>query len=163
MNLYRFCAIVALLMVGFLAAPAFSAESADQRLNLAVVDVALQNGGVLQGQLVNAQGAPQSDVEISIETRGRQVALAVTDKEGYFSAADLRGGTYLLRVADEVTTCRVWTANTAPPSASQAVLLVTGPATRAQLGLVRRYGPGSLLVIGGAATVIVLAVTDDAS
>jgi len=165
MNSYRIVrgAFVALATLGMMTAQVFGREESDQHLNESVIDVSLQSGGVLQGQVVSAQGAALSNIEVFIASRGRLIARAVSDKDGYFSVSEIRGGTYVLRVADEVTTCRIWTANTAPPSASQAVLLVTGSATRAQLGLVRRYGPGSLIVIGGAVTMIVLAATDEAS
>jgi len=156
-------AIVALSTIGLLAAPVLGAEVAGHESHVSVVDVALQNGGELHGQVVSAQGIAQSNIKISIESRGRQITHAVTDEDGRFSVANLRGGTYILRVADDITTCRVWAENTAPPSASQSLLLVTGSATRAQFDLVRRYGPGSLIVIGGAVTVIVLAATDEAS
>jgi len=159
--------VVALSTVGLLAPQMVIAESPQaaqqQSYESMSLDVALQSGGTLKGQVVDAQGAAQAGLDVIVESRGRQVTQAITDHDGTFSVENLRGGTYVVRAADQVVTCRVWAANTAPPSATDGVLVVTGMTTRAQFDMVRRYGVGSLIVVGGAVTAIVLTATDDAS
>ncbi len=130
-----------------------------------VRDVALQDGGVLQGQVVDAQGAAQAGVAVAVDARGQNVATVQTDAQGYFRVAGLRGGMHVVRTGDYVATHRLWAPHTAPPVATGGLLIVNSQdAQRGNIpGLVSTYGVGALLVGGLITTIVVVAVQDDAS
>jgi len=88
------------------------------------IDVAMQRGGVLQGQVVNAAGVGIAETTVELAS-GRQHWQTTTDAKGGFQIAHLRGGTYQLSAAKERLVMRVWTTDAAPPSASQGVLLAS--------------------------------------
>ena len=106
-----------------LAAPALAAPPAPQRL--APTDVALRDGGVLVGQLVDGQGAPLPAAMISIQSQGRPVAEAKTNDQGEFAVNGLKGGVYEIAAPGHQGAYRVWAPRTAPPAASNGVLLVS--------------------------------------
>ena len=87
-------------------------------------DVALADGGTLHGQAVDAQGSPISGKAVSLWQGDRQLARAVTDSSGRFRLNGLRGGTYRIVVGQTSGFYRLWVANTAPPSAKPAALVV---------------------------------------
>ena len=132
----------------------------------AVRDVALQSPGVLHGQLVNAQGAPQAGAEVAAVQEGNAVAVARTDQAGRFMLANLSGGVYELRTQTASGVYRLWAPRTAPPAAQDGVLMVSGE------NVVRGFGGqnGGLgflanpLVLAGivaAAIAIPLAIAND--
>lgn len=88
------------------------------------VDVAFGSDGALRGQTVNAQGKPMPSTRVSLQQNGREVAKAVTDRNGHFQFSGLLGGTYQLVAGQASVTCRLWQAKMAPPSATQAALIV---------------------------------------
>jgi len=92
----------------------------------AVADVALGNGGVFVGKVVNAQGAPLAKVAVSMQQSGHEVATTTTDAEGVFAVQGLRGGLYQVVSEGGVVSYRLWAPNTAPPAANQSALIVTG-------------------------------------
>jgi hypothetical protein len=89
-------------------------------------DVALTEGGVLLGQVVDTEGAARAEVPVAILAGGRELALAKTDGSGYFAFRGLRGGVYQLVAAEGHGLYRVWSPGTAPPSAQQGALVVAG-------------------------------------
>ncbi|MEM6328921.1 MAG: carboxypeptidase-like regulatory domain-containing protein [Planctomycetota bacterium] len=91
-------------------------------------DVALRDGGVLVGQVVDAQGAPLAHAVVSLFYGADEVVRTKTDKRGVFAAKGLRGGEYRVVAGGGQVTYRLWAAKTAPPAASQGVLIVTGGA-----------------------------------
>jgi len=99
------------------------------------IDVALAEGGILQGQVLADSGNPMAGIPVTLRQLDRPVADTVTDRLGCFSVAGLRGGTYQLRAADAEGVVRLWAAGTAPPSDQPAALLVAG-----QGQLVRQQG-----------------------
>jgi hypothetical protein len=132
------------------------------------VDVALQSGGLLVGQVVDQQGAAQAGKVVSIQYANHEVVRTTTDANGMFAARGLRGGQYQVLTDDGVSVYRLWAPNTAPPAARPAALLVSGDqAVRGQWG----NGGGVLgwmkahpyLTAGGiaAAIAIPLALADD--
>lgn len=98
-------------------------------------DVALRSGGVLVGQVVDQQGVAKAATPVSIRTAGSEVVQTTTDANGVFAAKGLRGGQYELATQEGVTVCRLWAADTAPPSARSAALVVS------QGDVVRGQGP----------------------
>jgi hypothetical protein len=104
-------------------------------------DVALRNGGLLVGQVVNQAGAPQAGAVVAIRYADREVVRTTTDKDGVFAAQGLRGGQYQLATENGQSICRLWAVETAPPSAQQSALIVSGQdVVRGQFGM-PGYGP----------------------
>lgn len=101
----------------------------------AVTDIALRPGGVLLGQVVDPQGTAKAGSPVAIEMAGKEVVCTTTDENGVFAAQGLRGGVYQIKTTDGAGTCRLWAADTAPPSAQPAALVVSGQdLVRAQFG-----------------------------
>jgi len=113
---------------------AFAAEPA-----FGPTDVALRSGGLLVGQVVDQQGVAKAGAPVSIRFAEREVVHTTTDQNGVFAAQGLRGGQYQLVTDDGMSVCRLWAADTAPPAARPAALLVAGnTAVRGQ------WGPGPM-------------------
>lgn len=89
-------------------------------------DVALRAGGLLVGQVVDQQGVAKAGTPVSIQFAGKEVAATTTDGNGVFAARGLRGGQYQILTPQGGSECRLWAADTAPPSARPAALLVSG-------------------------------------
>ena len=126
-----------------------------------IADVALRDGGVLVGQMVNGQNAPQSGVRVSLQdVQNREVAAAVTDHQGSFAISGVRGGVYQVVTSQSRQVYRVWSPGIAPPSAQQGVLLVTpGQTVRGVLGDGTGIGPwGGALIGAGIATAVAVPV-----
>jgi len=112
----------ALACVGMVVPPAaFAAEPA-----AGATDIALRQGGLLVGQVVDRQGVPQANRTVSIQYGPHEIVRTVTDQNGTFAAQGLRGGQYQLVTHEGISVCRLWAANTAPPAARPAALVVTG-------------------------------------
>jgi len=92
----------------------------------AALDVVLQSGGTLQGQVVNGQGAVQPGKGVVVLRGGQAVGTVQTDDAGRFSVGSLRGGVYQVTAAGGARTVRAWSPGTAPPGAQPAVLVVSG-------------------------------------
>ena len=141
-----------------------------------VVDVALQPGkdlktNVLVGQVVDAQGQPVERREVKLFKGEKILAVAETDRNGYFAFCNVPGGLYRLQTSQTDALCRVWAATSAPPGSYSGVVLVEGdeihrgqilPPARTRLGTALR----NPWVIGGivAAAVaipVAIAVADD--
>ncbi|MGD9633208.1 MAG: carboxypeptidase-like regulatory domain-containing protein [Pirellulales bacterium] len=101
--------------------PAMAAEPTN-----AVKDVALRTGGMLVGQVVDQQGTPRVNTPVVVLQGERQVVDTTTDANGVFAAQGLRGGQYQIVTPDGQKLCRFWAPNTAPPSAADAAVVITG-------------------------------------
>jgi hypothetical protein len=89
-------------------------------------DVALRPGGLLVGQVVDAQGAVQAGRVVSIQHGDREVVRTSSDQNGVFAAQGLRGGQYQIATENGLSVCRLWAPETAPPAAHEAAIVVTG-------------------------------------
>jgi hypothetical protein len=89
-------------------------------------DVELRSGGVLVGQVMDQQGAAKAGTVVSIWQAEREVVSTQTDANGIFAAQGLRGGVYQVLTPEGQALCRFWAPETAPPAATDAVVLVTG-------------------------------------
>ena len=87
-----------------------------------VADIALKQGGVLQGQIINAAGVGVAKATLEL-TNGRQHWQAKTDGQGWFQFANLRGGTYHMQAGGQSQILRAWAPGTAPPTASLGLLV----------------------------------------
>lgn len=104
-------------------------------------DVALRDGGVLLGQVVDTQGTAKAGVAVTVHSGDRELAAAKTDAGGYFAFRGLGGGVYRLSAAEGQGLYRVWAPETAPASAGQGALIVAGQ------DLVRGdFGPGGEVI-----------------
>jgi len=126
----------------------------------AVVDVALRDGGVLIGQVVDEQGAALGNVPVSLRHEDRDLAAAKTTKEGYFAFKGVRGGVYQLVAAQGHGVYRVWSPGTAPPAAQEGALVVSGnTVVRGQEGGgFRAFITNPLVIAGIVATAIAVPV-----
>ena len=157
---------VALATVGMLApnigiALGAQPQPASQQSSAAavkVVDVALRDGGVLQGQVVDGQGAAKANTPVTVHQGKDAIATVTTDKNGDFAVKGMRGGVYVVSTQDVSGVVRAWSPQTAPPSAVKGILLVPNTqALRAQ-GVVDRFGVGDIVVGTIAATIIAVSI-----
>ncbi|TWT87565.1 hypothetical protein Mal64_31070 [Pseudobythopirellula maris] len=133
------------------------------------LDIALQEGGLLVGQVVDAQGAPLTKADVSIRQGGVEVVSVKTNEEGVYAAKGLRGGLVEVVAGEGRVAYRLWEPQTAPPAANKSALMVTGAdVVNGQFG----FGGGGamdfmrqhpMLVAAGIATAIAvpLALADD--
>jgi len=98
--------------------------AAPQTTVFAVSDVALAQGGLLKGQLLNEQMQPVAGTEVTIVANGRTVAATTTDANGVFAVAGLRGGFHQITTAVAIENCRFWIAGTEPPRATQGIQII---------------------------------------
>ncbi len=113
------CVGMAMPPLSFAATPAATATN----------DVALRAGGLLVGQVIDQQGVAKAGAPVSIQFAGKEVVTTTTDSNGVFAAKGLRGGHYQILTPQGGSDCRLWAANTAPPSARPAALVVSGNET----------------------------------
>jgi hypothetical protein len=122
--------------LGMLLPPSALAKSPTAPMN----DVALRAGGLLIGHVIDAQGLAKPRTEVSIRQGDHEVVRTATDNDGVFAAQGLRGGNYELVTEQGSCSCRLWAAETAPPAARPAALVVCGnDVVRGQ------YGPGGMV------------------
>ncbi len=91
----------------------------------AVVDVALADGGVLHGQLIDLQGGNATGVPVSVKAKNKEIIRTVTVKDGRFTIPGLRGGVYQVAAGKGQGVYRLWTAKAAPPSAQKNAIVFT--------------------------------------
>lgn len=107
-----------------LACTGLLAGQAAQAARPIIRDIALQPGGVLNGQVLNEQAVAQGQAQIAVVYQGKPLTVTETDKEGRFLLAGLEPGVYELHLAQGGGAFRVWAPRTAPPAADQGILLV---------------------------------------
>lgn len=122
--------LVALASIGVLlpqlALGAGSVQPGQSVLNTVVRDVALQEDGVLKGQVLDAQGAPVPGIPVIVARQGKPVATTKTGADGSFVVADLGGGVYHIVTSQGGAAYRLWAPRTAPPAATASALIVNG-------------------------------------
>ncbi|MBN2477532.1 MAG: carboxypeptidase regulatory-like domain-containing protein [Pirellulales bacterium] len=90
-----------------------------------VTDVALMDGGILIGQVINPEGLVLTEMPVALHNQSGVIAKATTDHNGCFAFRGLRGGVYQLMAARGGGTYRLWAPGSAPPTSQPAALLVT--------------------------------------
>ena len=115
--------LVSLATLGMCIPPA--ALAAESSPTPVVTDVALKDGGVLLGQVVDLQGGGVIGVPVSVKAQHREVAATTTTAEGRFTVPGLRGGVYHVAAAEGHGVYRLWSAGTAPPSARNGAIVYT--------------------------------------
>jgi hypothetical protein len=91
----------------------------------AVIDVAMADGGVLHGQVVDLQGGSTTGVPVSVRSQDKEIVRTATAKDGTFAVQGLRGGVYQVAAGQGQGVYRVWTAKAAPPSAQKHAIVFT--------------------------------------
>jgi hypothetical protein len=126
-----------------------------------VVDVALNDENLLVGRLVNGAGQGQNEAVVSIWSAHELIHQTVTDSQGQFVLHVARGGVYRVSDGQASVAIRAWTSRAAPPSANDAILLVSrGNVSRANLMPLSLDGA---VFFAACAGVVYLAVDNDDS
>ena len=124
-----------LLTAGQNAQPYQSVAPRSAAVATAPQDVALAEGGILTGQVVDTAGKPQALTPVSLATGGKEIARATTDKNGQFRVASLKGGVYQVSAAGNSSVYRFWAPRTAPPSSLTGLNMVSdNQIVRGQMG-----------------------------
>jgi hypothetical protein len=89
-------------------------------------DVALTQGGLLVGQIVDDKMKPMADKEVVVQVDGRTTATTTTDANGVFAVTGLRGGVHQVIVDNSTENARLWAPGTAPPQAASHMRFVPG-------------------------------------
>lgn len=168
-------AAAALSCMGMLLTPTAMAAAPLAAPSLAApTDVALGDGGVLVGQVVDAQGMAVAMARVTLADHQQEIAQVRADRDGKFSVPGLKGGLYKISSRGQDAMFRLWAPNTAPPVAKQGVILVVGEdVIRGQYGdspgpftsMTRWVADHPLITAGvlGAAIAIPIALDDDDS
>lgn len=161
-------AAVCLAMLGIVTphAPALadSASSARPAVKLqkgnSLPDVSLTSGGTMSGRVVDHTGKPLEGAQVSLRQNKKEITTTVTNKEGIYSFKNLKNGVYEVSSGNTDGIFRVWSENTAPPSAKGHALLVMGEnGARGQFGC---CDPTLVILTAGViAAVILSAITLD--
>lgn len=129
------------------------------------IDVALQEGGVLVGQVVTPEGVPLPNATVGIDAGQQVLGVAKTDAQGRFAVRGLKGGVYRLSAADGSGVYRVWAPGMAPRGAQQGTLIVAGQdLTRGQVIPRARTWLRNPWVVGGViatAIAVPIALSED--
>jgi hypothetical protein len=112
----------------------------------AVLDVALSDGGVLHGQVVNLQGAGVAGLPVFVKAQDRNTAVATTAADGTFSVQGLRGGVYQVSTVQGQGVYRLWSAGTAPPVAQTGAVIYTQNSTVDSGSVVYTQGGAKMLL-----------------
>lgn len=128
----------------------------------AIADVALTANGELQGLIVRRTGEPVAAEVVRVLHNGKVVAAAKSDTNGRYTIRGLRPGTHQIKTAGTEQICRLWHAQTAPPTAKKGLVTAEGTVVRGQLGGIE-FGSTEMigLVLFGGVTAVTLATTLD--
>ena len=108
--------------VALLFVPQMAFSAAPQSAQIS--DVVLHQGGVMVGQLVDAQAQPVAGRQVALRQATKVVATVATDKNGQFAVRGLRSGIYTLESGNSRGLVAAWNANAAPPTAHPSVMIV---------------------------------------
>jgi hypothetical protein len=89
------------------------------------MDVALADGGVLHGQVVDLQGSGVAGIPVAVKAQDRDAITVTTAADGTFTVQGLRGGVYQVSTVQGQGVYRLWSAGTAPPVAQTAAIIYT--------------------------------------
>ena len=118
-----------------------------------VSDIQLGQDGTFHGQIVNRQGHPVANQQVTLKQGEATIAHAKTDGQGNFTIGDLNSGVYILQTANSTSIHRLWAPHVAPPAAHPGVMVVSdSQAVRGQLGALGGLGglgAAALFATGG--------------
>lgn len=90
-----------------------------------VSDVELMPGGVIAGQVVDAALQPLAGQAIVVQQSDQEPINTRSDENGQFRLAGLSAGLCRIQYGESMVACRCWSPRTAPPAATNQLLLVT--------------------------------------
>ena len=133
LNRSWFARPLCVLLCALMSFPAVAAEGTLKSMTKKrqPVDVTLAENGAVFGKLVDRQGNGLAGVTVNVASKNAAYNTQ-TNAEGFFVAQNVRPGQLAFKVADQTQMIRVWSADTAPPSAAQGALLVAGDTVRGQ-------------------------------
>lgn len=119
-----------------------------------VASVALQDGGVLFGQVVDAKKQPIANQEVRILSQGQLVIAVKTNAQGQFGVRGLRSGLHSIESTTSRQAVQLWAPHTAPPSADRIAVVVAGNEPLARDAVIRAqvggdYGPAIRGAVAG--------------
>lgn len=88
-----------------------------------MTDIALSDGGILEGQVVGYQNVGLPGVPVTVKQQNRDVATTTTATNGHFVVQDLRGGVYQVSTTQGGGIFRLWAPCTAPPAAKNRAIV----------------------------------------
>ncbi len=91
----------------------------------AAIDVAMAKDGTVSGRVLNADQSGAKKTEVTIRQGKNEVAKTVTDADGRFEIANVKGGVYVVSANSGYGLFRFWTAKSAPPKSHDQVLLMS--------------------------------------
>ncbi|GDY09688.1 hypothetical protein LBMAG52_31740 [Planctomycetia bacterium] len=91
----------------------------------AAIDVAMAKDGTISGRVLDAEQNGVAKTEVSIRQGKMEVAKTVTDADGRFEIANVKGGVYVVAANSGYGLFRFWTAKSAPPKSHEKVLLMS--------------------------------------
>lgn len=98
-------------------------------------DVKLATGGMLTARIVDPQGNPVVGEQVSVMFQGKEIASVVSDSDGFAAVSGLRPGLHAIVTPTGTTACRLWNADTAPPTATAVPAVVSdSEIIRGQMG-----------------------------
>ena len=125
-----------------------------------VFDVSLGQGGVFSGRAVDHTGIAVAGAKVVVKQGKTEVGHAVTDETGNFAVQNVKSGVYTVNSGTTEGSYRLWSEQTAPPSAKAHGLVVLGEnGARGQCGSCDSImGPGmGMILLGGAAVALGIA------
>ena len=105
-----------------------------------MTDVALSDGGTLEGLVVDNQSTGQPGVPVTLRSQDRDVAQTITAADGQFVVQDLRGGVYHVAAMQGDESFRLWAPRTAPPAAKKRAIVYVQNNGSSDSGLKRFLG-----------------------
>lgn len=119
-------------------------------------DVRLAKGGLLTARIVDLQGKPVGGEQVSVMFQGKEIAAVVSDADGVAAVRGLRPGLHAIVTPTGTTACRLWNADTAPPTATAVPAVVSdAEIIRGQFGA---FNLPMIVVLAAAAAGLVVAV-----
>ena len=88
-------------------------------------DVKLAQGGILTARVVDLQGKPVVSEHVSVMFQGKEIAALISDSRGVVVVRGLRPGLHAIVTPTGTMACRLWNADTAPPTATAIPAVVS--------------------------------------
>ena len=126
-------------------------------------DIRMQDGGWVMFDVLDAGGHALPHRTVTIAYQGHVVATARSNNGGQIRVSGLRSGIHLLASGQSSVPLRLWSADVAPPFATDSTaIVVSQPIVRGQYGP-PMVGPGMLATGAGIAGLVVVLAGKSAS
>lgn len=101
--------------------PTFAAETATTATK--VHDIRLTSSNEFSGLILTEKGKPVAGVPVQLISDSKVIASVKTDRTGRYRVEGVRPGMHIVKTVKGQETCRLWAAQTAPPSARPALMM----------------------------------------